>query len=128
LLQPNYGYQSNTISAIDVDGFNNIWFCFLPDTAGSGGISYYDGSSFYNFLPGSPQINVNDVFVDGENNKWFATSEGFLMYDALNNSTAFRTYNSLITSNNTQSCIRDLNGNVWITTNGAGLNKYKPTQ
>jgi hypothetical protein len=126
LLQPYYGYPSNTISAIDADGFNNIWFCFLPDTAGRGGISYYDGSAFQSYFPGSPQINVNDVFVDIENNKWFATSEGFIMYDAQNISTSFRTYNSLITSNLTLSCTRDLSGNVWVTTSGSGLNKYKP--
>jgi hypothetical protein len=128
ILQPNFGYPSKTISAIDVDGFNNIWFCFLPDTAGGGGISYYDGSAFHNYFPGSPQINVNDVYIDNENNKWFATSEGFLMYDAQNISTAFRTYNSLISSNLTISCTRDLNGNVWVTTFASGLNKYKPPQ
>jgi len=128
LLQPYYGYPSNTISAIDADGFNNIWFCFLPDTAGRGGISYYDGSAFHSYFPGSPQINVNDVFVDYENNKWFATSEGFIMYDAQNISIAFRTYNSLISSNLTISCTRDLNGNVWVTTFASGLNKYKPPQ
>jgi hypothetical protein len=128
LLQPNYGYQSNTISAIDVDGFNNIWFCFLPDTVGRGGISYYDGSAFHTYFPGSTQINVNDVYADNANNKWFATSEGFLMYDAQNVSTAFRTYNSLISSNLTISCTRDLNENVWVTTFASGLNKYKPPQ
>ena len=127
-LHPNNGYPSNTISAIEADGFNNVWFCFLPDTAGRGGISYYDGSAFHNYFPGTPQVNVNDVFIDNQNNKWFATSEGFIMYDAQNISTPFRTFNSLITSNVIESCIRDMNGNVWITTFASGLNKYKPPQ
>ena len=127
-LLPFYGYPSNTISAIDADANNNIWFCFMPDTAGRGGISYWNGSSFFNFIVGTPQINVNDIFVDDVNNKWFATSEGFIVYDAQNISTAFRTYNSLITSNLIEGCIRDLNGNVWVTTFASGLNKYKPPQ
>jgi hypothetical protein len=128
LLHPNNNYPSNTISAIDADPSNNIWFCFLPDTAGRGGISYYDGSAFHTYFPGSTQINVNDVYADYANNKWFATSEGFLMYDAQNISTAFRTYNSLISSNLTIACTRDLSGNVWVTTFASGLNKYKPPQ
>ena len=83
-------------------------------------------SGFNNYFIGSPQINVNHIFIDDMNIKWIATSEGFIVYDAQNNSTAFRTYNSLISSNIIKSCVRDLNGNVWITTFASGLNKYKP--
>ena len=126
LLQPLYGYPSTTISSIDEDEFNNIWFCFLPDTTGGGGISYWDGVGFNNYFIGSPQINVNHIFVDDMNSKWIATSQGFIVYDAQNNSTAFRTNNSLISSNIINSCVRDLNGNVWLTTFASGLNKYKP--
>lgn len=126
LFQPNYGYPSNTISSIDADEFNNIWFCFLPDTAGRGGISFWDGAGFNNYFVGSPQVNVNHIFIDDINIKWIATSEGFVVYDAQNISTAFRTNNSLISSNIINSCVRDLNGNVWLTTFASGLNKYKP--
>ena len=128
LPQPDYGYPSKTISSIDSDEFNYIWFCFLPDTAGRGGISYWDGSTFVNYLIGTPQINVRDIFIDDDNNKWFSTSEGFVVFDAENNSTTFRTNNSFISSNLTNSCVQDLNGNIWITTFASGLNKYKPPQ
>jgi len=128
LPQPDYGYPSKTISSTGADQFGNIWFCFLPDTAGRGGISYYDGSTFVNYLIGTPQINVRDIFIDDDNNKWFATSEGFVVFDTQNNSTTFRTNNSFISSNLTNSCVQDLNGNVWITTFASGLNKYKPSQ
>ena len=60
------------------------------------------------------------------NNKWFATSEGFIVFDTQNNSTVYRTTNSLITSNNIRASVRDQIGNVWITTAGGGLNKFKP--
>jgi hypothetical protein len=126
LPQPLYGYPSKTISSNDADQFGNIWFCFLPDTAGRGGISYWDGSSFTNYVIGTPQINVRDVFIDNQNKKWFATSEGFILIDAQNISTTFRTDNSYISSNLTNACVQDLNGNVWITTFASGLNKYKP--
>ena len=126
LSQPNYGYQSTTISSIDKDEFNNVWFCFLPDTTGRGGISIWDGVGFNNYIIGSPQINVNHIFIDDMNIKWIATSEGFIVYDAQNNATAFRTNNSFISSNNVKSCVRDHNGNVWLTTFASGLNKYKP--
>jgi hypothetical protein len=126
LFQPDYGYPSKTISSIDEDEFNNIWFCFLPDTAGRGGISIWDGFGFNNYIIGSPQINVNQIFIDEMNIKWIATSEGFVVYDAQNNSSVFRTNNSFISSNIINSCVQDLNGNVWLTTFASGLNKYKP--
>ncbi len=128
LLQPYNRYLSTTITSIDKDEFNNVWFCFLPDTTGRGGISIWDGVEFNNIIIGSPQINANHIFIDDMNFKWIATSEGFIVYDAQNNSTAFRTNNSLISSNNVKSCVRDLNGNVWLTTFASGLNKYKPPQ
>lgn len=126
LLVYEYGYPSNTISSIGVDYLNNIWFCFLPDSAGRGGVSYWNGSGFNNFFLGTPQNNVNNIFVDNMNNKWFATSEGFIVLDTQNNSTVYRTSNSLISANNIKASVREPNGNVWIATAGAGLNKYKP--
>jgi streptogramin lyase len=125
LLHSEYGYPSNTISSIGVDNQNNIWFCFLPDDEGRGGVSYWNGTGFNNFLLGSAQNNVNNVFIDGQDNKWIATSEGFTVFDAQNNSTVYRTTNSLITSNNIRASVRDHNGNVWITTYATGLNKFK---
>lgn len=128
LLIYEYGYPSNTISSIGVDIQNNIWFCFLPDDEGRGGVSYWNGTGFNNFLLGSAQNNVNNVFIDGQDNKWIATSEGFTVFDAQNNSTVYRTTNSLITSNNIRASVRDPNGNVWLTTSGGGLNKYKSSR
>jgi hypothetical protein len=125
LLQSEYGYPSNTISSIGVDNLNNIWFCFLPDSAGRGGVSYWNGSGFTNFFLGTPQNNVNNIFVDDMNYKWFATSEGFIVFDTQNNSTVYRTTNSLISANNIRASVRDQNGNVWITTYASGLNKFK---
>ena len=125
LLLFDYGYPSNTISSIAMDNLNNIWFCFLPDIAGRGGISYWNGSSFTNFFFGTPQNNVNNISIDEDNVKWFATSEGLVRFDAQNNSSLFNTLNSLISSNNVKASVSDQNGNVWITTYASGLNKFK---
>jgi len=125
LLHSEYGYPSNTISSIGVDNLNNIWFCFLPDSAGRGGVTYWNGSGFTNFFLGTPQNNVNNIFVDDMNNKWFATSEGFIVLDTQNNSTVYKTSNSLISANNIRASARDQNRNVWITTYASGLNKFK---
>jgi ligand-binding sensor domain-containing protein len=123
-----YGYPSLTISSINRDVFNNVWFCFLPDSSGRGGVSNFSGNSFANFLLGSTQNFVRDIFIDEQNFKWFATSEGFFVFDSQNNSTVYRTNNSLISSNNIISSVRDKNGNVWLTTFASGLNKFKTTR
>ena len=128
LVQPVYGYPSETISSIADDNLNNIWFCFLPDTAGRGGVSYWNGNSFNNFLLGSFENNVNHIFIDDQDNKWIATTEGLVKFDAQNNSTLYNALNSLITNDNIRASVRDQNGVVWITTIGGGLNKYKTPQ
>jgi len=125
LLKSEYGYPSMTITSIASDDLDNIWFCFVPDSSGRGGASFWNGSIFTNFFFGTLQNNVNNVFVDEQDTKWFATSEGLVHFDFQNNSTLFNTSNSLISSNNVRASVRDQNGNIWITTIGGGLNKYK---
>jgi len=128
LSKSSYGYPSSTISSIDLDLSNNLWFCFLPDSSGRSGVSYYNGNNFTSYFPGSLQNACNHISIDDDDNKWIATTEGFFKFDSQNNSILFATYNSLITSNNVRASACDLNGIVWITTSGGGLNKYKPPQ
>ena len=123
-----YNYPTYAVSSISLDQSNYLWFCFLPDSSGRSGISYWDGNSFTNFWIGTPQNNINNIFVDEQNNKWFATTEGVTLFDAQNSSSEFNASNSFLTANNVRSSVRDQNGNVWITTIGGGLNKYKPPQ
>ena len=121
-----YNYPTYSVSSISTDQSNYLWFCFLPDSSGRGGVSYWNGNSFTNFFLGTPQNNINNIFIDEQNNKWFGTTEGLVLFDAQNNSELFNTSNSLITANNVRSSVRDQNGKVWLTTIGGGLNKYKP--
>ncbi len=126
IYQGIYHFPSKTINSIEKDNLGNVWFCFSPDTAGRGGVSFYDGTSFTNFLLGTFQNSVNNVFIDYENNKWVSTTEGLVLFNSQNSTTLFNTFNSLISSDNVRASVRDENGNVWITTIGGGLNKYKP--
>jgi ligand-binding sensor domain-containing protein len=121
LLIVEYNYQSNSISSICKDANSLIWIGFTPDSAGRGGLSFYDGFQFFNLNLGSSQNNVNNIFIDENNNRWSATTEGLYF----NELTVYRISNSLISSNNTRASVRDHNGNVWITTNASGLNKFK---
>ena len=121
-----YRYPSKTINSIEKDNPGNVWFCFSPDTAGRVGVSFYDGNVYTNFLLGTFQNSVNDVFIDYDDYKWVATTEGLVRFSPQNNTTLFSTFNSLISSDNVRASVRDENGNVWITTIGGGLNKYKP--
>jgi len=124
----DYVYCTMTVSSIEKDMTNDVWFCFLPDTINRSGISRWDGNSFTNIHLGTFQNNVSHIFIDELNNKWIATSDGLLKYDNQYNSTFFNTLNSLISTNNTNASVVDSRGYVWITTAGGGLNKYKPPQ
>jgi streptogramin lyase len=123
-----YNYPTYSLTSTEKDNMHNIWFCFLKDSSGRSGITFWDGNSFNNFFPGTSDININDVFIDNNNSKWFSTNEGLIHFNNLNISESFRSINSLITSDNVQSTVVDQSGNVWITTFGGGLNKYKPPQ
>ena len=97
----------------------------MPDSAEASGVSYWDGNIFTKFLLGTPNNNINNIFIDPENNKWISSWEGFIWFDDGNSSRTLTTFNSLISSNQTNGSVRDHNGVVWITTNGGGLNKFK---
>ncbi len=124
----SYVYCTMTVSSIEKDQSNDVWFCFVPDTIGRSGISRWNGTSFTNIHLGTFQNSVYHIFIDDLNNKWVATSDGLLSYNYQNLSKFYNTSNSLISSNNVSASAVDLNGNVWITTGGGGLNKYKPPQ
>ncbi len=120
-----FNYATERISSIDIDQDGNIWFCHMPDSARRSGISSWDGNTFTNFFLGSANNNVNNIFIDDQNNKWISTHEGFIKFDQQNVSTTFTIFNSLISSNLTNASVKDIHGSLWITTQGGGLNKYK---
>ena len=120
-----YNYPTRRISSVAKDQVGNIWFTHMPDSARLSGVSFWDGSGFNSIPLGTPANNVNNVYIDSDNNKWISTWQGFVWYDAQNSSQTFRTLNSLISSDRTNASVMDQNGVVWITTSTGGLNKFK---
>ena len=120
-----YNYPTERISSIDIDQNGNTWFCHMPDNARSSGVSFWDGNIFTNYFLGSANNNVNNIFIDDQNNKWVSTHEGFIKLDQGNVSTIFTTFNSLISSHQTNASVKDIHGSLWITTLAGGLNKFK---
>lgn len=121
-------YPTYSISSAAKNLNNQIWFCFLPDSSGTGGAAYWNGTNFINFLASSNLISYKHILTDNSEHKWISTNSGLIRYNNQNNFTIFTKSNSLISSNEVTASARDLSGNVWITTNGGGLNKYKPPQ
>ena len=121
-----YNYPTYSLSSVAQDQSGNIWFCFLIDSSGRAGISYWNGSSFTNYYPGTYQNSFRHIFIDDENNKWVSTSEGLLLFYPQNSYTIFTKQHYPITSDLITESVKDLNGNVWIATQNGGLNKYKP--
>jgi len=124
----DYIYCTMTVTSIEKDKFNEVWFCFNPDTIHLSGISIWNGSTFTNIHFGTLQMqyNFSNIFIDDENNKLIATSIGLVIYDNQNISTFYNTSNSLISSNNVSASAVDSRGDIWILTVSAGLNKYRP--
>ena len=120
-----YNYPTNRISSVAKDTDGNMWFTHMPDSPQPSGVSYWDGNLFTSRFLGTPGNNVTNIFIDLENNKWISTWEGFVWFDQTNSSQTFTTFNSFISSHQTNGSVRDQNGVVWITTAGAGLNKFK---
>jgi len=120
-----YNYPTERISSVARDNFGNMWFTHMPDSARMSGVSFWDGNIFHNTFLGTATNNVNNIYIDADNNKWISTWEGFVWVDAQNPPQTFRTLNSLISSDRTNASVTDQNGVVWITTQGSGLNKFK---
>jgi ligand-binding sensor domain-containing protein len=123
-ISSEFNFLTNKISAIALDNLNKLWFGQLIEDGVRGGFSIYNGSSFSNFYIGTINNKINSIYTNG-NNKWLCTSEGLSKYDAGNASIFFSTLNSYLTNDNVTGIVKDLNGNLWITTFGGGLNKLK---
>jgi ligand-binding sensor domain-containing protein len=123
--QPDYNYPSFIVSSTAKDMIGNIWFCHKNSSESRNGISYFDGTQFVNFFPGSSLNSVNHISVDMFNNKWVSTNEGLVRLSSNNNILIYNRANSLISSNVISSSAIDKNGILWVTNSSNGLNKFK---
>lgn len=123
-VSSDFNFLTNKISAIALDNVNKLWIGQLLENAVRGGVSIYNGSSFSNIYIGTINNKINSIYTTG-GTKWLCTSEGLSKYDAGNASIFFSVLNSYLTNDNVTDAVKDLNGNLWITTIGGGLNKLK---
>ncbi len=123
-VSSDFNFLTNKISSIALDNANKLWFGQLLENAVRGGVSIYNGSSFSNIYIGTINNKINSIYTTGST-KWICTSEGLSKYDASNASIFFSVLNSYLTNDNVTDAVKDLNGNLWITTFGGGLNKLK---
>lgn len=120
----DYNFLTDRISSIAMDNLGRIWIGQLLNNGIRGGVSMYTGSAFTNFYFGTINNKINNIYTT-DGNKWFSTSEGLAKYDNSNSSIFFSTLNSYLSNDNITGVVKDLKGNIWITTFGGGLNKLK---
>lgn len=101
-----------------------MWIGQLLSNNIRGGVSIYNGTSFSNIYIGTINNKINSLYTTGSS-KWLCTSEGLAKYDANNASVFYSTLNSYLSNDNVTGAVKDLNGYLWITTLGGGLNKLK---
>ena len=74
------------------------------------------------------QQSVAQIFQDSRGTLWFVTQEGLNRYNGheLENYRYSATDSSSLTSDNVTGIAEDLDGDLWISTLGGGLDKYNP--
>lgn len=122
---PAAGFGQGAVWAMvgDVDG--SLWCA----TQG-GGVVVLDAdgqvTAHYTTENGLPDNMVNDVMIDTNGNKWFATNNGLVMLPRDGTAmTTFTTANGL-GSNVVTELSLDPFGNIWAATYGGGLSLYQP--
>lgn len=130
-----YSISSNTLWSIYQDNKKRIWI-----GSDKKGINLYDEkidgfqhiSAVLNVQDSFkfPSVAINDIFQDTNNSLWFATGQGILRvsmhldrFQHLKNISG--DLNSL-NFNNVLDLHQDKKGDIWIATDGGGLDKYQP--
>lgn len=120
---PEIHQNTKNLFAIARDQTGILWL----GTDHNGVYRYYDTPKFgFVSLPGL-QSYISRIFMDKKGNKWFGTmGQGIYRINDTNEILIFNTDNGL-SQNIVQDIAQDTNGDLWIATNGAGLNHFSPT-
>ncbi len=118
---------SNSVTTIAASPLGEVWVGFDKSNVFGSGLSYYSGSSWSNVYTIPTSSKTNDLIIDHLNNKWVATDQGLVKFSSLSATSAtIFNYNSTgLNMNNVSGVAEDSYGNIWITTYGGGLFKYK---
>lgn len=119
----NSNIPNDMVSAVAVDGNNNIWL------ATDGGVAKFDGTNWTKYdvsNSGLPNDYIISIAVDNSNNIWAGTDgDGVLKFDG----TTWTTYNVTNTSNLCDNAIHYIassdDGYVWFGSWGNGISRLK---
>ena len=73
-------------------------------------------------------INVYNIRIKNNNEKWVASREGLFVFDNYNNRKFYSTHNTPLKQNGIFDVAFDSKGDAWVATYGAGLYHFKVTQ
>ena len=122
---PDVDVPDNETICSAVSPNNEVWFGFNPTQTLQGGLAYYNGNVWTPIYLVMNSIVVNNLFIDNQNLKWVSTNHGLVKIVDYSPTITYSNNNSPLTSSNVTGSVKDLNGNLWITTSGGGLNKFK---
>ncbi len=121
------GLSSNTIYCTAQDQFGFMWF------GTEDGLNKFDGYSFHHFeynptdTTTIPNNVIRALLVDSENNLWVGTDEGLCVFNQVHGKfTRFHTDTASESkiSNNHITSLAEYGDNIFIGTNGGGVNIY----
>ncbi|RLQ23646.1 response regulator [Seongchinamella sediminis] len=108
--------------------FTLVVLLLLAFHANSSPLSEYD---FYiaPFSKNLTQQTITQTFQDSRGALWFLTKEGLNKYEGqtVENYRFLAGSQHSISTNNVTEITEDINGDIWIATQGGGLNRYDPT-
>lgn len=116
---------SNNLATNAISNNGELWFGHLPGPGKRGGVSIFDGVAWRSIFIGSDGNLVEDIYIDKSNTKWISTNEGLFQIVGETPLYFYNRINSLISFSHIKGVIKDLDGIIWVATNGGGLNKLK---
>ncbi len=122
------GLPGKSVKAIISDKENNIYAGFAPggrNDDSRGGVAKFVNGEWITLELGLVNKMINSFYVSASNIVWISTRAGLVKYNNATDFEIFNATNSPIPINDVLSIHPDSQNNLWISTNGGGVIKYK---
>lgn len=122
----NTGISSQRINSGALDLNGDLWFGHCPWTQGVGGLSHYStANGTWERILDIPSPLIEWIHVDEFNRKWLGTGAGLGKMETDGTLTKYDYSNTGILMQHVTCIVEDNNGDLWISTRGAGLIKLR---